>query len=256
MIRTIPEVAYTFMIKWEGLKLKAYRCPAGVWTIGVGHTGPDVKRGLEISTDDAMELLRLDLEEAAELVCRYVKTERLLDLTDNQYAVLISFCFNMGPRPDATLWKVINRRQYGLVRFELLKWVNGVVNGTMVQIDGLVNRRTDEVVLWSTGEPGSVAVSPSSAQTREMETPPTPADASSPVKSAVVLTTGGAGLAGAPAAIKIVGETVTTAKKQLETFQGLHFTPDQLIGLGLILAIVLAGIGFVLILMKKRDARR
>ena len=46
---------------FEGCKLKAYKCPAGVWTIGVGHTGSDVNRYTVITMSKAEELLKKDL---------------------------------------------------------------------------------------------------------------------------------------------------------------------------------------------------
>jgi lysozyme len=52
--------------EFEGLRLEAYKCPAGVWTIGVGHTGEvdgePVGRGMLISQAKAMELLREDVK--------------------------------------------------------------------------------------------------------------------------------------------------------------------------------------------------
>lgn len=51
---------------WEGCRLSAYRCPAGVWTIGYGHTGADVKPGMKISQARADELFDADIDAFAD----------------------------------------------------------------------------------------------------------------------------------------------------------------------------------------------
>ena len=56
------DLAADFIEAWEGCKLVAYKCPAGIWTIGVGHTGPDVHEGDEITYAQSRELLRKDIE--------------------------------------------------------------------------------------------------------------------------------------------------------------------------------------------------
>lgn len=56
------EVTMDFIEAWEGCRLQAYKCPAGIWTIGVGHTGPDVHEGDEITYAQSRELLRKDIE--------------------------------------------------------------------------------------------------------------------------------------------------------------------------------------------------
>ena len=58
-----------FLIKEEGgIRLKAYKCQAGILTIGVGHTGKDVKEGMEITEEKAIELLKLDLRRFEDVV--------------------------------------------------------------------------------------------------------------------------------------------------------------------------------------------
>jgi lysozyme len=50
--------------RWEGLRLRAYKCPAGVWTIGYGHTGPEVVEGLEWTIPQAEAALQADMAKA------------------------------------------------------------------------------------------------------------------------------------------------------------------------------------------------
>jgi lysozyme len=78
--------------KHEGLRLKAYRCPAGVWTIGWGHTGKDVRPGKVITKDEAEALLRRDLDRFERAVDRAVKVE----MTQPQFDALVSFAYNVG----------------------------------------------------------------------------------------------------------------------------------------------------------------
>lgn len=76
--------------KYEGIRLKAYKCPAGVWTIGVGHTG-GVTEGMTITHDQAMTFFADDIKASERAV------EKLgMDLTQGQFDALVSFCYNCG----------------------------------------------------------------------------------------------------------------------------------------------------------------
>ena len=57
--------------KFEGCQLKAYVCPAGVLTIGYGHTGSDVKPGMTITKEQAVELLKKDVAKFEKVVEKY-----------------------------------------------------------------------------------------------------------------------------------------------------------------------------------------
>ena len=65
--------------KFEGMRLRAYVCPAGVWTIGYGHTGSDVRDGLKITEEEAEALLRKDVGTYESAVSNYT-TVKLLSL--------------------------------------------------------------------------------------------------------------------------------------------------------------------------------
>lgn len=77
----------------EGLSLKAYKCPAGVWTIGYGHTGKDVKKGMVITEEKATELLKSDMARFEKHVSNYNKIYRF---TSNEFSALVSFAYNIG----------------------------------------------------------------------------------------------------------------------------------------------------------------
>lgn len=76
----------------ESLRLDAYRCPAGVWTIGYGHTG-DVKPGHRISEHQADAILGLDLDRFERGVTELTAG---VELNENQFSALVSFAFNVG----------------------------------------------------------------------------------------------------------------------------------------------------------------
>lgn len=87
----VSEKGLAFIREWEGCRLKAYKDGGGVWTIGVGHTGPDVKPGMTITQFEADELLRLDIEDH--------DISRLLGnapTTQNQFDAMSSLAFNIG----------------------------------------------------------------------------------------------------------------------------------------------------------------
>lgn len=135
--------------RWEGCELRAYRDVAGVLTIGYGHTSaagePPVVPGMEISQEDATEILRRDLEKFEQAVERNVK----VPLNPNQFAALVSFTYNVGEGnlQRSTLLKKLNARDYDAVPGEMAKWIKA--GGRRVQ--GLVNRRAAEAGLWSKG---------------------------------------------------------------------------------------------------------
>lgn len=127
--------------RFEGLRLKAYKCPAGVWTIGYGHTG-DVKPEYEFKDEHQADIvLKHDLERFEECV------ERLAPgLNDNQFSALVSFAFNLGETALArsTLLKHARAKRFEQAGAEFLKWhyAAGKV------LPGLVKRRAAERALF------------------------------------------------------------------------------------------------------------
>ena len=87
-----PALAADFVAQFEGLSLTAYRCPAGVLTIGYGHTGSDVHEGQTITKDEALALLVDDLKRHFQDIKRLVTVE----VTESQCIALLSFAFNVG----------------------------------------------------------------------------------------------------------------------------------------------------------------
>jgi lysozyme len=90
MIMRVSDICFSKIQEFEGLRLTAYKCPAGVWTIGFGHT-KGVKMGQTITKAQAESLLRGDL-----LPCEEYVRGLNLELTQGQFDALVDFCFNAG----------------------------------------------------------------------------------------------------------------------------------------------------------------
>lgn len=127
--------------QFEGCILSAYKCPAGVWTIGYGHT-KDVKLGMKITSSQATELLKDDLKTYESYVNKYVKVK----LNQNQFDALVSFTFNCGggALKSSTLLKKLNKGDYTGAANELLRW--NKANGKVLA--GLTRRRKAEKALF------------------------------------------------------------------------------------------------------------
>jgi lysozyme len=123
--------------QFEGLREDAYRCSAGVLTIGYGHTG-DVQEGDRITREKATEYLTADLKHAENAVRKYVT----VPLTQKQYDSLVSFAYNVGNRAfgKSTLLEKLNAGDYDGAAEQFQRWVKA--NGE--KCDGLVNRRQKE----------------------------------------------------------------------------------------------------------------
>lgn len=139
-MRHITQEGLALIKRFEGFEAKAYRCPAGYWTIGYGHMiRPDesLLEG-EISVEQAALLLRADVEEAEVAVLRFIK----VPLTDGQFDALVSFTFNLGAGAlqRSALRKVVNRAEHGHVPHQLRRWVYA---GGCKQT-GLIRRREAE----------------------------------------------------------------------------------------------------------------
>lgn len=132
--------------EFEKLVLKAYRCPAGVLTIGYGHT-KDVTEGMRITEAQADEYLKEDLLDAEQTVTRYIKRK----LSQNQFDALVSFVYNLGSGNflKSTLLKKIRINPNDTsIAMEFGKWIHA--NGKV--LNGLIRRRKMESDLYFTQE--------------------------------------------------------------------------------------------------------
>ncbi|QOZ81965.1 MULTISPECIES: lysozyme [Chromobacterium] len=128
--------------QFEGLRLKAYQDAVGVWTIGYGHTGPDVTPGLVITQAQADALLARDLSRFETGVTRLVQ----VPLNQNQFDALVSFSYNLGlgSLQNSTLLRLLNQRDYAGAAAQFPRWNKA---GGKV-LPGLTRRRAAEQALF------------------------------------------------------------------------------------------------------------
>lgn len=129
--------------KYEGCRLKAYKCPAGVWTIGYGHTS-GVVQGMTITQAKADAFLQEDINKCESYVDKYVK----IPLTENQYSALVSFTFNCGV---GNLQKLVKNRNADQIAdaIRLYDKANGI------PLSGLTKRRLEEQKLFRSASIGT-----------------------------------------------------------------------------------------------------
>jgi lysozyme len=210
--------------KFEGCKLKAYRCPANVCTIGYGHTSaagaPQVVDGMIITQADAEDILKRDLVKYEIGVMDLVKVK----LTQNQFDVLTDFAYNagVGNLKSSTMLKKINSGNLDAVPAELMKWTKG---GGKV-LPGLVRRRQAAGAWWTAG---AAPVTPEQAFDHEQEhrTDPDPVPvrtmADSKQGNAAVLTAGLGGLGIAKEVASQAQEASDTANQLAGLFGNANF---------------------------------
>lgn len=142
-----------FLERHEGVVLKAYRCPAGVWTIGAGLTaGSGVVRpaaGMKISAAEATRLLQLALRQNYEPRVKHA----MPGAKQNEFDAGVSFDFNTGAIHRASWVRRWIERNWDATREALLAWNRG---GGRV-LPGLIRRREEEFRLLERGEYGAAA---------------------------------------------------------------------------------------------------
>jgi GH24 family phage-related lysozyme (muramidase) len=144
--------------KWEGLhkelddgRIKAYRDPVNIWTIGYGSNEHlDIHRpileGDIITRKTAERWLQMEVVEKAEDVERLCK----FPLNQCMFDALVSFTYNIGIGAfgESTMLRLLNKGNYEEAAREFDRWVHGEDNGTRRTLPGLVNRRNEEEALF------------------------------------------------------------------------------------------------------------
>ena len=125
--------------QFESCRLVAYQDVRGVWTIGWGHTGPDVYGGLIITQDQADAWLLQDVQNAV----NHINCLVTVQLTQPEFDALVDFCFNVGCGAFAgsTMLKLLNAGDYAGAADQFERWDK---SGGQV-IAGLLRRRQTEV---------------------------------------------------------------------------------------------------------------
>jgi lysozyme len=141
-VRITSQKGLDLIKRYEGLSLKAYRCPAGILTIGYGHTS-EVKKGQVITHEVAELLLRKDIQKCENTIKQSVK----VNINQNQFDSLVSLCYNIGNGGirNSNLLKLLNKGDYKGASAQFLVWDK--VKGKTVK--GLTNRRLAERELFN-----------------------------------------------------------------------------------------------------------
>lgn len=145
MIKDISDNGITLIEKYEGLKLKAYKCPAGIWTIGIGSTifkGKSVKQGDTCTKQEAYDEFRIHLKKYVYPTIYKVKVA----LNQQQFDALSSFIYNIGETSfnNSTLLKLLNTGNYTGAAEQFCKW--NKAGGKVLA--GLTTRRESEKQLF------------------------------------------------------------------------------------------------------------
>ena len=138
----ISERGLDLIRRFEGLRQGAYRCPAGIWTIGYGHTGPDVRKDLTISKEEADALLRADVARFEAGVRRIAGA-----CTQGQFDALVSFAFNLGL--GALMSSTLLRKHKAGDRDGAAEQFGRWVHAGGRKLPGLVRRRAAEAALYA-----------------------------------------------------------------------------------------------------------
>lgn len=147
------EAGLAFIRGFEKCRLTAYRDGGGVWTIGWGATGPEVRHGLMWTQEQADKRFEDDIAYFEDGVNALVK----VPITQEQFDALVSFAYNCGLDQDAdtkaeglgdsTLLRLLNLSDYNGAANEFHKWNKD--NG--VPVAGLTRRRAGEEIMFRNG---------------------------------------------------------------------------------------------------------
>jgi lysozyme len=136
--------------EFEGLRTTAYVDPVGILTIGYGHTDaagpPTVTKGMKITALQAEGILMTDLVKYEAAVLRAIKRAP----NENQFAAMVSLCFNIGPGAFAgsSVARLFNDNLIQAAADSFRLWNKGTVKGNKVELKGLTRRREAERALF------------------------------------------------------------------------------------------------------------
>jgi lysozyme len=144
--KRISQKGIDLIKRFEGLKLKAYVCPDGVWTIGYGHTRTAFA-GMKITEAEAERLLLEDLKNFEAAINSLV-----IDITQGQFDALCSLVFNIGIyafEESNTRRMIISNPNNPAIAGAFRSWRRDrpVSEGGVI-LPGLVARREAEIELY------------------------------------------------------------------------------------------------------------
>ena len=137
----ISEEGKQLIKKFEGCRLEAYKCSAGVWTIGYGRT-TNVQEGDTCTQEEAEKWLNEELV----VYGAYVNDAVLITLEQNEFDALVAWTYNLGSTNlnNSTMLRVLNDNQKEDVPHQMRRW--NKANGEV--LEGLVRRREAEALLF------------------------------------------------------------------------------------------------------------
>lgn len=147
----VSKVGVDLCKEFEGFFSKAYRCPAGVWTVGYGTTminGRPVNSNDTMTLEHATQYLLYDLQKHLDSGARYIKPEIARRLNQNQIDAIASFVYNIGAGgfSKSSFLKLLNQGDFVNCSERMLLWNKG--GGKILR--GLVRRRAAEKKLFDT----------------------------------------------------------------------------------------------------------
>ncbi len=219
----ISQSGIDFIKKFEGYLRKlpdgnciAYRCPAGVLTIGHGVT-EGVKAGMIWTPEQAEAALQRELAKHEAAVMRLCA----IDLNQNQFDALVSFSYNCGSGALAksTLLKKLNKGDFRGAQGEFLKWDKATVNGKRVALRGLSRRRAAEAALFAKRTAEEDAEKDPVAMPQAIEPPKEPMSRGAAVVAAAPVVVGGSEMV--KALIPAPPPTISASVENMTTWQSL-----------------------------------
>ena len=121
----------------------AYKCPAGVWTIGYGHTH-GIKAGDTWTQEQADSALDAEIDALRATLFKLAPVLR--DEPQNRVDACISLAYNIGASAfaNSSVCRFVKAKRYDDAANAFMMWNKARVNGKLIQLAGLVNRRVDE----------------------------------------------------------------------------------------------------------------
>ena len=148
----ISQTGIDLIKRFEGCSLKAYKCPAGVWTIGYGETGTftltgeKICAGLTITQEQADKSFAITLSNKG---YEAAVNKLGINLNQNQFDALVSFCYNLGAGIfRGNLLNALKRCDFNSVADQLILYNKARVNGKLTVLRGLDRRRKAERELF------------------------------------------------------------------------------------------------------------
>ncbi|MCC2649866.1 MAG: glycoside hydrolase family 24 [Microvirga sp.] len=232
--------------EFEGLRLTAYLCPAGVWTIGYGHTR-GVKPGDTLDSPTHAKVL-LD-EDLAEWAADVAKLLEGTNTTQHEFDAMGSLAFNIGVPgfSKSTVLRLHKAGDKNGAARAFGMWNKATVNGKLVELAGLTRRRAAEAALYLT--PDMLIA------TQDAPALPMPQEVKAEVKasSSQSVIAGGVSVAAGASTIAAQIDTITPVIQSVTTF-GASLNSVMKLGALTLSIVAFVAVGYMLIryIIKKR----